>query len=350
LRDKRKRLAHWLDRAGVLEVLLRIGTRSGVFPWLPVLNYHRVVDDAVRTTTPFDHDLMVSPEQFDRQVGFLKRHFTLVGVDELCAFARGGECPKNAIAITFDDGYADNRRVALPILQRHGAKATFFIATDYLTNRRVFWWDRICYIVKRSAKEALELSYPRPLRFDLRSADGRAQAQRTLLTLVKHHFNLDIWRFLDELTTASGVEWNAELERRYADELLMTWDEVRELQKAGMSIGSHTRWHRVLKTMPADDLADELGESRRILEEQIGQPVQAVAYPAGDSIAGTPIVDAVRAAGYQIGFSSCSGLNRRRQPVHPFDLNRLSVEVELTPSQFRGFLLLPFLDPRQSMM
>src|SRR5258708_7176727 len=146
--SKRQRVASLLHQTGLLRAALAL--RSSVStPWLSVLTYHRFPDPSGDDS--FDDGVVdVTPEGFDRQLACLKKHFTLVGIDELCAFASGEDIPPNSVAITFDDGYLDNYLQALPILRRHDAKAIFFLSTAYISERRMYWWDRVAYIVKRS--------------------------------------------------------------------------------------------------------------------------------------------------------------------------------------------------------
>jgi peptidoglycan/xylan/chitin deacetylase (PgdA/CDA1 family) len=247
------------------------------------------------------------------------------------------------MCITFDDGYRNNHDVVVPILRRHGLRATFFVSTRFIDERRPFWWDRIAYLVKRSPRERLALAYPHDLVFDLRS--DREAAVTTLCALVKTTYGLDIERLLGELSTAAGVPWERELERRIADDLLLTWDQVRGLRDAGMEVQSHTATHRVLATMARAEVDADLAEARRVLEREIATPVHALSYPCGDPIEHDPdLVEGVRAAGYQFGFAACGGRNQagdhRTRPLH---LARVTIESNMSLALFRGVLAVPYL-------
>src|ERR1044071_10430366 len=97
---------------------------------------------------------------------------------------------------------------------------------------------------------------------------------------------LDVERFLDGLAAALAVDWSPELEARHAEQLIMPWDQVRALARAGMDVESHCRRHRVLQTLDDAMLEDELVGSRRELEAQLGRPVRALAYPVGRGVHG----------------------------------------------------------------
>jgi peptidoglycan/xylan/chitin deacetylase (PgdA/CDA1 family) len=328
-----------LDRAGALRALLRARAHRRS-TWLPILLYHRV-SDRPGADYPFDRGVIdAMPAAFDEQIAFIARHCTAIGVDDLLAYLDGEPLPPNPVMVTFDDGYRDNVERALPILRRHAVRGTFFIASGYVSDRRVFWWDRISYLFHHSRRDTVELGYPTDLRFDLRR-DRRA-AQLTALKLVKHCCGLDLERFLRELGDALGVAWPPSLERALASELVMSWDDVRALRDAGMDVGSHTRTHRVLYTVDPGSLVDELGHSKAEIEGAIGASVHALAYPVGRSLRRlAPITAEVERAGYRLGFSVESGPNSLRGPLERFDLMRVPVDVDMSSHRLPALLAAP---------
>jgi peptidoglycan/xylan/chitin deacetylase (PgdA/CDA1 family) len=335
----RARMAGFLDDLGMIEAALWARRRLGL-PLLTVLTYHRVSD--TRLTSEFDPDVVdAGISEFDAQIATLASSFDIVGMAEIERhFADGAPLPKNPALITFDDGYRDCFDHALPTLERHGAKAVFFVSTHYLTERRIFWWDRLSYLVKHSTQRKLQLSYP--YRIELDMGMGRATTLRRLLRMVKDHYALDLPRFLHDVEDACGVHIDVTTERVFANDLLMTWDQVRELRKRGMDVQSHTRTHRILQTLSTAQLSDELRGSRCELEEILGEPVRAIAYPVGRSIADDErVCRAVREAGYAIGFSNGTGINVLGSEANPLDVSRLAVESDVSPSYFRAAIAFP---------
>jgi peptidoglycan/xylan/chitin deacetylase (PgdA/CDA1 family) len=347
----RRWIAQELERAGLLSLALGLRTRTPS-PWLPVLTYHRFasphrtgVSGVVPNTTGLLDDGVgdTTPESFDRHLSLLARWFTILDLEDLFSLRAGKLLPPNPVFVTFDDGYKDGFEVALPILRRHGVKATFFVATDYVEQRRLFWWDRIHVVVKSSQKESIELSYPSRHRFDLRTHGERLTAAARLVRLVKDEKELDLERFLDEVSEACCTSIGPDEERRMAEALLMTWDDLRALRDAGMDVQSHTRSHRTLQTVPIARLRDELGGSREVLERELGERVRAVAYPVGKRLGRAPeIRAAVRAAGYELGFSNDSGVNNV-WTFDPLDARRLSLDINLPEAQFLAMLAVPWL-------
>jgi peptidoglycan/xylan/chitin deacetylase (PgdA/CDA1 family) len=341
--SRRLAIAQLLHRTGTLAAILKLRARAPL-PWLTILTYHRF--PAAGGLEPFDDGVVdVTLDEFDRQVACVKRHFTPVGVDELCAYAAGHRLPPNPVAITFDDGYLDGHELALPILRRRQCKAIFFIATSFIAERRMHWWDRVAYLVKKSTRHTLELTYPFPIRLAL--VGDRSMAIRSLLRLIKQQQPLDLERLLGELARAAEVLWTREMDRQLADRMLMSWDHVRALRRAGMDVQSHTRSHRVLQTLPVVELDDELAGSRTDLERELGEPVRAVAYPVGNPLDDTsPIRAALVRAGYQLGFTNGTGPTPLWGRVDPFNIRRQTVERNFSEAFFLSILAVPFLAPK----
>jgi peptidoglycan/xylan/chitin deacetylase (PgdA/CDA1 family) len=299
----RRRLAHLLDGIGVPRAVLAARARE-LFPWrwLTILTYHRISD----TLAPgWDPEVVDAPAAaFESQVKLLQRYFSLIDTRDLDAWRAGGRLPPNPAIITFDDGYRDNHDVVLPILRRLQAKAVFFVATMYIADRRVFWWELVNHALTLSTRQQLRLRYPEPRTLELATPEARRASVRTLLVMLKREVGVDMERFLAELYAAAEVRMDRDEERRLADNLLMSWDQIRALTDAGFDVQSHSHSHRVLHTLPPEAAASDLRRSREELESALDQPVTAVAYPTGRPLGDAPALrQAVIDAGFRYGFT-----------------------------------------------
>lgn len=332
----RERIASALVRSGALGAVFAVRRRL-TRPGVAALTYHHIAEPDA--SYPFDGEVAdATPAQFRRHLEMIGRHCTPIGIDELCEGLDGGALPPNPVMITFDDGYRSNVEVALPILRELGMPAVFFVATRFVTERRLYWWEAIAYIVKATRRREVSLGPPKPMAIDLRAAD----AIRQLQAVVKRTVGLDVDRFVAELAHAADVEWTPGIERELADRLIMTWDQIRTLVGAGMDIESHTRRHRVLQTLSDDELDDELRGSRLDLERECGRPVRAVAYPVGLSIVREPrIRHAVAAAGYRVGFTNASGINSLWRGVDAYDVHRCATDRAMSDSLLLAQVALP---------
>jgi peptidoglycan/xylan/chitin deacetylase (PgdA/CDA1 family) len=263
-------------------------------------------------------------------------------VSELAAhIEHGAKLPKAPLLITFDDGYLDNYEVVLPILRKHNVKGTFFIATDYIDSRQLFWWDKINYLLKTAKKDRIAMTYPDNVELDLTSEAGLAAAVTKCLRIVKDIYDLDLVKFLDQLTELTASDLTPTTERRLADELLMTWDHVLGLARAGMDVQSHTASHRVLQTLSPQTLEHELERSKTVLADRLGHRIHTVSYPVGKPLAHVPhIKEAVKKAGYTLGFSNASGVSNRWS-FDPIEVRRMAAHHGLNTDAFRGYMTVP---------
>ncbi|MDB4953548.1 MAG: polysaccharide deacetylase [Myxococcales bacterium] len=333
----REHVAGVLHRAGALKAVMHIRRFAPVPARITILTYHHIADDD--PTYPYDPGVAdATPAQFRRQMELLARYGTPIGIDDLVRAFDGATLPKNPVMVTFDDGYRSCHDVALPILRAVGMRATFFIATGYVTNRKLYWWERIAIILAQARVASATLTYPQSI--EIVANDPRAQA--ILADYIKDTPSLDLERFLIGVSTAFGVEWNSAIEATHADNLVMSWDHVRALSRAGMDIESHTKTHRVLLTLGDDDLRDELAGSRQELETQLGRPVRAIAYPVGRRVSHRiRLRRAIEAAGYRLGLSNASGSTRLwpasmrgMVPADRYDLRRLSTERTMSDAMY----------------
>src|SRR6185295_2112486 len=108
----------------------------------------------------------VDAAAFDWQMECLSRCFRVLPLSEAVERLRQGTLPGRAACVTFDDGYADNAEVALPILRRHGLCATFFVATGFLDGGIMFN-DRVIEAVRGAPGAQLDLTPLGLGRFDI---------------------------------------------------------------------------------------------------------------------------------------------------------------------------------------
>ena len=119
---------------------------------LSILIFHRVLPK-VDPLFPLE----LTSARFDAVCRWLRRWFNVIPLDEAVQALSRRELPARALAITFDDGYADNHEVALPILLKHGLPATFFIATGFLDGGRM-WNDTVIESLRHCKAARLDLS------------------------------------------------------------------------------------------------------------------------------------------------------------------------------------------------
>lgn len=235
---------------------------------LSILIFHRVLatDDPILPGTP-------SASHFDRQIGILSRVFNILPLADAVARLKAGTLPARSACITFDDGYADNYTHALPILQKHGIPATFFIATAYLDGGRMFN-DTVIEAVRRAPAEQINLTALGLGVHDVSSPEAKVRAIGWILPRVKY------------LPLGERENTVAELARTITgaalpDDLMLTARQLVGLHEAGMEIGSHTHRHPILAKLDHAAARAEIATGKERLEALLGERVRLFAYPNG---------------------------------------------------------------------
>jgi peptidoglycan/xylan/chitin deacetylase (PgdA/CDA1 family) len=257
----------------------------------------------------------VSARAFEEQLDYLQSRYEVVPLSFVSdLLARGRSLPPRLAVITIDDGYRDVYEVALPILKRRGLPATLFVATGFVDGDTWLWTDKLRYL---SSQAELAAVVPR--------SDGRHRpAGGEAAALI----NSRLKRIPDESKEETIKRLAAELavaipKRPPAEFAPLSWQQIKELDGAGVEIGSHTVTHPILTNIDSHRLAREISESRSRLQSMLGRDVNLFCYPNGDF--DTEVRREVERAGYacavttQYGFNDCGSdvLTLRRIPAAP---------------------------------
>ena len=328
------RAARALDLLGLLDRVLWLRARLGLRA-LTVLTYHRVGEPG--DEGELNREVIeVTPAELSAQVAMLGAQCTILSLADLRRLRNGGPIPPNPVLLTFDDGYADNHRTALPILRRAGVAATFFIPTAYPDAGQLFWWDKVALLFARSTVETVELAYPTRQTVEPRG-DPRGGTQR-VCAAIKATPRVSLARVWEELERALGATISAQEEADLARRTLMSWSEIRALTAAGMDVQSHSHRHLVLNTLAPQDAERDLRRSASILREALDRPVHSVAYPVGYELSGE-LRRAPAAASFELGFTNDTGLCSLRR-FDPFNVPRVSMDVSRVGALYKLLLAL----------
>jgi peptidoglycan/xylan/chitin deacetylase (PgdA/CDA1 family) len=303
------------------------GTRANR---LLILIYHRV------HATP---DPMfpgeVDAKRFDWQMALLRERCHPLSLAESVTSLKDGELPPRAVAITFDDGYADNATIALPILKKHGLSATFFVATGFLDGGRM-WNDSVIEAVRRAPAGIMrreEFGLPEAA---LGKESVRGAVAGEMLRAIKHRPPEERLARVEAFCRRIGATFPADL--------MMTSSQVRDLVDAGMAIGAHTVNHPILAALSVEQAREEISTSRRVLESITGRRVMAFAYPNGQP--GDDYTerdrDIVRELGFDCALSTWWGVASRDSDR--YQLPRFT-PWDRSPDRWLARLLLAFSRP-----
>ena len=291
-------------------------TERGIRDQLIVLCYHRVLP-AERRRLYFNPDVVVTPEAFRRHCLLLKRRFDVRPLSEAVdAWHKRAARTKPLAAITFDDGYRDNYEYAAPILAETGLAATFFVIAGLVGTDQTTWYDRLARaFAKCRATRAIDTQIGELTGLAFSSESSSAHS---LVARAKRLAPEDRLRLIECVESAAGGPVKA------ADDCIMDWTQLAELDRAGNEIGSHTCMHEILTRLDDDRLRFELCESRRKLQERLGRPVRAFCYPNGDM--DDRVARATAEAGYDCAVIVDGGTNASGQ--NPYRLKRWFVSED----------------------
>jgi len=288
-----------------------------------VLRYHALTDgaDEVLYAAP---DICLPVDAFRLQMAFARRAYSVVSVDRLVAALESGDkLPPRSLAVTFDDGYADNHRLALPVLRDLGLSATVYVATGAVSNAAPFWVGAVRALVLSAAGPELEIAGRE--RVPIGSRTERGPAIKALTRALVPLRAAERAEALAATAAAAGVDLHALLAGS-----MLTWDQIRDLHGAGWTIGAHTVTHsNVALAAPEDAERDILG-SRDALAAAIGAPVQHFCYPntGGQHRYFSPeVADLLRRNGFRSATTSRPGA--LRPGVDRFQLPRLGISPRL---------------------
>jgi peptidoglycan/xylan/chitin deacetylase (PgdA/CDA1 family) len=288
-----------------------------------ILRYH-VLTEGAGEVTYADPTVCLPVEAFRLQMAFVRRAYRVVPLEAIVRpLAAGRTLPPRALAVTFDDGYADNHRLALPVLRRLGIEATVYVSTASLDGGPPLWMAAVRALVLGAQQQVLTLPGMEPL--ILGPLGRRGPAVRALTRLLVPLSVAERGERLAALASVAGVDLQRELSGA-----MLTWTQVRELAASGWTIGAHTATHVNVALMTAREAEAEIVVSRDAIAEAVGQPAEHFAYPntGGRHRYFDPAAAAMLA---RLGFRSAatSETGALGPATDPFVLPRLGVSPRL---------------------
>jgi peptidoglycan/xylan/chitin deacetylase (PgdA/CDA1 family) len=304
-----------------------------------ILIYHRVAD------LPSDWQLMsVTPQHFGEQLEVLRKNYYPMSLRRLQDALQQRKIPKGAVAITFDDGYADNLHNAKPLLEKYDIPATFYVTYGCLDQKREFWWDDLDRMLLQPSSlppsltltvEGKEMSWR--VAEELQAPHGAGKGHHTIQTSMEgsNFTRKELYRALHTILRpmreearnpllAQVAQWSGSDGKSRQTHSSLTTAELQALGKGGLvEIGAHTVTHPVLSSLTLSEQRAEILGGKRGLEEKLNRLVLSFAYPYGgqtDYSNQTP--DVVRDLGFVNACSNFPGIVRKG--VDSFQLPRVS--------------------------
>lgn len=312
-----------LVRTGIASVF-RICRQSG----LVVLIYHRVLPER-------DPMLPDVPDaaMFAMHMSVIARFFRVLPLAFALQELQAGRLKTPTVAVTFDDGYADNLEVALPILQSYAIPATVFVAPGFLDGGIMFN-DAVTEIFRRLPNGRFDLQAYGLGAWSVSDWTSRRLAACQVILRIKYLPLEQRYILINQLLELSGLT--------LPDHLMLTTEQLRQLHGAGVAIGAHTVNHPILANLDDMVAEHEIRNSKTQLEQLLGEDVALFAYPNGK-----PGVDylpkhvqMVSAAGFRFALSTREAVARQHHPLGeiprfgPWDRSSYRLLLRMTSSLF----------------
>ena len=300
--------------------------------------YHRILPVEC-VTSNIEDGMYVTPESFEMQIRFLKKHFNILHVSKINDGDRDeiiSDADKPVCFLTFDDGWYDFYEYAFPILSKYNVPAMVFLTTGYINTNNWFWTDRLAAILnepndhKLSANISAILSDANPAAAIVTKILNLTKRSGSILDeaikILKKQKPVIIEDVLDKLSKIFPT--NPTLKGRS----FLYWDEIKKMHSSNLvEFGSHTHMHKLLDKIDEKELIYELQESKNILLNRslVNEHTLFFCYPNGNYNA--DVIEKVQDTGYQLGFTTKHSW--QGEDFKPFELRRIAIHNDVTFSK-----------------
>ncbi|HZQ25970.1 MAG TPA: polysaccharide deacetylase family protein [Terriglobales bacterium] len=308
------------------------------------ITYHGVFPEGYKVIDPDLDGGLIDAKTFRRQLRILKQRYNVISPQQLRVSLQDGKpLPSGSVLLTCDDGLVNHATEMLPTLQEEGLACLFFVtAASVQEDAQLMWYDELYLMMMEVPMQQFAKAIREVVGLEVRTKAGRRSLWAQVLKVLSGRTLGDLRQIVRQLRGRVGLsdEWRAAylndpvLRRRFQ---LLNREEVKALASAGMTIGSHTISHPMLSHISAERAREEMGESRRMLEEALGRPVWALAYPYGEGTSvDTREFRLAEEAGYCCAFMNVD--SRHGEDVQRFAMPRVHVTRNMSMAEFEAHI------------
>ncbi|MGM9576688.1 MAG: polysaccharide deacetylase family protein [Anaerovibrio sp.] len=234
---------------------------------------------------------------FREQIAFMKSNFNIVTMEQVLeAISTEEKLPEKALLLTFDDGYADNYNVAMPILEEYGVQGSFFIPGKTFTTHQLLDVNKIHYVLasaniynlvedlkkemdyyrgqefQYAPTEELFAKYAVASRFDIKETVFVKQMLQTVLPE----------KLRNIISSKLFAKYVGVTEEQLAYELYMSEEQIRTMKRHGMFIGIHGYDHYWLGNLSVEQMENDISLALDALDEFVDKKQWVMNYPYGN--------------------------------------------------------------------
>jgi len=328
VKKKLKWMTNKIFETDNLNLLKFIGEKG-----LRILFYHGVRQDNVSAGSILNYDgKHVGIKKFDKQIRYLRKNYDIISLSEALSLLQSGKKNYRALVITFDDGYSGVYDLAFPLLKQYGMTASVFLTAGHIGSDRWIWSDELEYLLDVMDREYISLDIANEnIEFKMVPLQNRISTAIKLKGILRSSNKADRGKIMEQIYNLSG---RRNTEKNSSMHSLMSWPQAKEMAEAGFEMGAHSIYHHVLTCMDRKEIATELRESKKVIEQNTGIDVKSFSYPNGEY--NQEIMDLVRTCGYSCALSVDYGLNN--PGIDVYSLKRMAITDNYSDTFFYLFL------------
>ncbi|MCB2231501.1 polysaccharide deacetylase family protein [bacterium] len=320
-----KKVVFFLIYLSHLWVLVRRTNRRKLI----ILMYHGISEDEVGVWT------QVARQRFEQQMAYVSNAYRPVSLEKAAKLLPVDSLEDGSVAVTFDDGFRNNKTIALPILTRYRVPATIYVTTSFIGGESPFggliWTDYVFSLLLSADKENIDLSEYELGGFRLTDRRSRVAAKEAICRRFKHLSDSERKAAIGVLSERTGGEPR---EEELAVFQPMSWDEVREVADSELlTIGAHTVGHPILTRLPRERMIEEITASQAVIKAETDRPPMLFAYPNGTRDDFNEEIKAAVAELYTCAVSTIEGFNDTGTDL--YELRRFGIGNDMPLWEFK---------------
>lgn len=219
----------------------------------------------------------VSKIDFEWHLAYIAKNYKIISLDEVVERIKNRNSLRGRVVITFDDGFQDNYKNAYPLLKKYNVPATIFLTSGFIEERIIPWFIKLRHIFMKTQKTHFQFPLnDKNQSFSMRTKQEKLGASDKMMAYLKDCPDEKRMLLIDSLCEQLGV-----IEFQEFSNLMLTWEQIREMSEDGIFFGAHTVTHPVLTRISLDTVEKEIRQSKEAIEVRTGKPVTSFAYPFG---------------------------------------------------------------------
>lgn len=316
------------EQSGIFSLIQRYNQKK-----VTILMYHGIT--GVHDTVANFDGKHVEKSLFEKQLTFLKKKYTIISLTDY--INQKMILPKNAVILTFDDGYANLYTQLFPIIKKEKIPITIFLPTAYIGKKQIGWYDKITHAISVNRQKSIIVGGKKYL-LETNKQKRRAIVQLKLEAAKSPKKRQEI---INEVYQATKSKKTPIRE----DFCYLSWKQCKEMQAASIVFGSHTVSHPLLSQEEEKQVDQELQQSKNTIEKKLGQKCIAFAYPFGDY--NENVIKKTKTQ-YTFAVTTKYGLNTRQ--INSYALRRIAINNLYSEKIFPLILLFNFVKMHQSIL